>query len=284
MTGATGAPRARRPGRRPMPPWPPRSARFTPASSGTNWSARVPAELRSSGQLAEPQARRPAHEGPSDCRGPLAALQAHQHSGTLRSEAGRSDQRPVRFWRSGSGADAGHHLRAHRQGMAVPGGGARSGRQPTAALPDERTHRHPARRQRSRHDRRTSVAGPGLAQSVGRVGPSADNAVVEPDYSGLKRELVHRHRYPNRTAARRSIFEWPARYITHRRHASLDCRALPPSHRGQPARFTLLTGQRGLVPKTAKTQPVSAVTPYTKPRRHLTRLSSSADPLTRREE
>ena len=58
---------------------------------------------------------------------------------------------------------------------------------------------------------RTTAARWGLAQSVGRVGPSADNAVAEAFFASLKRELVHRHRYPDRPTARRSIFEWLAR-------------------------------------------------------------------------
>ena len=58
---------------------------------------------------------------------------------------------------------------------------------------------------------RACVAGWGLAQSAGRVGSSADNAVAEAFFSSLERELVHRHRYPDRVTARRSIFEWLAR-------------------------------------------------------------------------
>ena len=48
---------------------------------------------------------------------------------------------------------------------------------------------------------RKSVTGWGLAQSVGRVGSSADNAVVEAFFSSLKRELVNRRRYPDRATA-----------------------------------------------------------------------------------
>ena len=59
---------------------------------------------------------------------------------------------------------------------------------------------------------RDTAAGWGLAQSVGRVGSSADNAVAEAFFSTLKRELVNRRRYPDRATARRSIFEWLARY------------------------------------------------------------------------
>ncbi|MYH45014.1 MAG: transposase [Acidimicrobiaceae bacterium] len=68
---------------------------------------------------------------------------------------------------------------------------------------------------------RSAVTGWGLAQSVGRVGSSADNAVAEAFFSSLKRELVNRRRYPDRATARRSIFEWLARYNTTRRHTSL---------------------------------------------------------------
>ncbi|WP_420437346.1 hypothetical protein [Candidatus Poriferisodalis sp.] len=52
----------------------------------------------------------------------------------------------------------------------------------------------------------------------------ADNAVAEAFFSGLKRELVHRHRYPDRATARRSIFERLARHNAHRRHTSHDGR------------------------------------------------------------
>ncbi len=70
---------------------------------------------------------------------------------------------------------------------------------------------------------RHTITGWGLAQSVGRVGSSADNAVVEAFFSSLKRELVNRRRYPDRATARRSIFEWLVRYNTTRRHTSLGC-------------------------------------------------------------
>lgn len=70
---------------------------------------------------------------------------------------------------------------------------------------------------------RHTAASWGLAQSAGRVGSSADNALVEAFFSSLKRELVNRHRYPDRATARRSIFEWLTRYNTTRRHTSLDC-------------------------------------------------------------
>ena len=70
---------------------------------------------------------------------------------------------------------------------------------------------------------RRAAASWGLSQSVGRVGSSADNAVAEAFFSSLKRELVNRCRYPDRAIARRSVFEWLARYNTTRRHTSLGC-------------------------------------------------------------
>lgn len=86
---------------------------------------------------------------------------------------------------------------------------------------------------------RKSVAGWAMNQSVGRVGSSADNAVAEAFFSSLKRELVHRHRYPDRATARRSIFEWLARYDTHRRHTSLG--HLTPDQHEQQYRHTQRT-------------------------------------------
>lgn len=70
---------------------------------------------------------------------------------------------------------------------------------------------------------RTAVKSWGMNQSVGRVGSSTDNAVAEAFFSTLKRELVHQHRYTDRDAARRSIFERLARCNTHPRHTSLGC-------------------------------------------------------------
>ena len=61
----------------------------------------------------------------------------------------------------------------------------------------------------------------GMVQSVGRTGVCWDNAVAESAWSSLKRELVHRHRVPDRATARRAIFAWIATYNTRRRHSSL---------------------------------------------------------------
>jgi putative transposase len=45
--------------------------------------------------------------------------------------------------------------------------------------------------------------------------------VAESFWSSLKRELVHRYRFPDRAAARRAIFAWTNRYNRLRLHSSL---------------------------------------------------------------
>ena len=95
--------------------------------------------------------------------------------------------------------------------------GARSGRTTGIVFHSDRGSQYLAAKLRN------TAAGWGLAQSVGRVGSSADNAVAEAFFSSLKRELVNRRRYPDRATARRSVFEWLARYNTTRRHTSLGC-------------------------------------------------------------
>lgn len=45
-----------------------------------------------------------------------------------------------------------------------------------------------------------------------------DNAVAESLWSSLKRELLHRHRWPTRAAARAAIFAWIQRYNRTRLH------------------------------------------------------------------
>jgi transposase InsO family protein len=70
-------------------------------------------------------------------------------------------------------------------------------------------------------DYRDLVAELGMVQSVGRTGVCWDNSVAEAAWSSLKRELVHRYRFPDRATARRAIFAWINRYNTRRRHSSL---------------------------------------------------------------
>jgi putative transposase len=66
----------------------------------------------------------------------------------------------------------------------------------------------------------------GMVQSVGRTGVCWDNSVAEAFWSSLKRELVHRYRFPDRATARRAIFAWINRYNQRRLHSSLGY--LPP--------------------------------------------------------
>ena len=60
-----------------------------------------------------------------------------------------------------------------------------------------------------------------IAQSVGRIGSSQDNAVAESFWATLKRELVHRCRFATRAEARRAIIVWINHYNGLRRHSSL---------------------------------------------------------------
>ncbi|MBW3612165.1 MAG: IS3 family transposase [Actinobacteria bacterium] len=70
-------------------------------------------------------------------------------------------------------------------------------------------------------DYRRLVADLEMRQSVGRTGVCWDNSVAESFWSSLKRELVHRYRFPDRASARRAIFAWINRYNRLRLHSSL---------------------------------------------------------------
>jgi transposase InsO family protein len=61
----------------------------------------------------------------------------------------------------------------------------------------------------------------GIAQSVGRIGSSHDNAVAESFWATLKRELVSRYRFATRADARRAIIAWINHYNTVRLHSTL---------------------------------------------------------------
>jgi transposase InsO family protein len=61
----------------------------------------------------------------------------------------------------------------------------------------------------------------GVAQSVGRIGSSQDNAPAESFWATLKRELVHRCRFATRADARRAIIAWINHYNALRRHSSI---------------------------------------------------------------
>lgn len=71
-------------------------------------------------------------------------------------------------------------------------------------------------------DYRKALAEFGFESSMSRKGNCWDNAVSESFFATLKVELVHRHRYVTRTAARRSIFEYiEVFYNRQRRHSTL---------------------------------------------------------------
>jgi len=76
-------------------------------------------------------------------------------------------------------------------------------------------------------DYRQQLADLDMIQSVGRTGVCWDNAVAESFWSSLKREVVHRYRFPDRASARRAIFAWINRYNHHRLHSSLGY--MPPT-------------------------------------------------------
>ena len=57
---------------------------------------------------------------------------------------------------------------------------------------------------------------------MGRTGSALDNAMAESFVSTLKAELVDRHRFPTRAAAKMAIFEYIEGFYNRvRRHSSL---------------------------------------------------------------
>ncbi|CAA9370614.1 MAG: Mobile element protein [uncultured Chloroflexia bacterium] len=67
----------------------------------------------------------------------------------------------------------------------------------------------------------------GLLPSMGSVADAYDNSMAESFISTLKRELIHRHSWPNRQTVRTAIFEYiEGFYNTRRRHSALG----HPSH------------------------------------------------------
>jgi putative transposase len=62
----------------------------------------------------------------------------------------------------------------------------------------------------------------GVVSSMGRTGSALDNAISESFVASLKTELLHRHRFCTRAAARTAIFEYiEGFYNRQRRHSSL---------------------------------------------------------------
>ena len=70
----------------------------------------------------------------------------------------------------------------------------------------------------------------GIVPSMGRTGSALDNAMAESFVSTLKAELVDRHRFPTREAARVAIFEYIEGFYNRvRRHSSLGYKS-PADH------------------------------------------------------
>jgi putative transposase len=60
-----------------------------------------------------------------------------------------------------------------------------------------------------------------MAQSMGTVGDSYDNAMAESLWASLKKELVYRTDFNTREEARTAIFDWIHWYNKTRRHSSI---------------------------------------------------------------
>ncbi len=66
------------------------------------------------------------------------------------------------------------------------------------------------------------LAAAGICGSMGGVGTAYDNAAAESLFATIKRELVHRHHYPTRAAARTAVFEFIEVFYNRRRlHSAL---------------------------------------------------------------
>ncbi|HZY66638.1 MAG TPA: integrase core domain-containing protein, partial [Rubrobacteraceae bacterium] len=62
----------------------------------------------------------------------------------------------------------------------------------------------------------------GIVPSMGRTGSALDNAISEIFVASLKCELLHRHRFLSREAAKTAVFDFiEASYNGVRRHSSL---------------------------------------------------------------
>jgi transposase InsO family protein len=61
----------------------------------------------------------------------------------------------------------------------------------------------------------------GIRRSMGRIGSSYDNALAESFFQGLKRELLHGHRWTSKAQTRLELFRWLSYYNRRRRHSAL---------------------------------------------------------------
>jgi putative transposase len=63
----------------------------------------------------------------------------------------------------------------------------------------------------------------GMTASMGSRGDCFDNAMAESFFATLECELLVRHSFPTRNAARLALFDYiEGFYNTHRRHSALD--------------------------------------------------------------
>jgi len=82
-------------------------------------------------------------------------------------------------------------------------------------------------------DYRELIADLDMIESVGRTGVCWANAVAESFWSSLRREVVHRYRFPDRATARRAIFAWVNRYNHHRLHEGIGYVTPDDEHEGR---------------------------------------------------
>jgi putative transposase len=61
-----------------------------------------------------------------------------------------------------------------------------------------------------------------IVQSMGTVGDSYDNSMMESVWSSLKRELVYETHFATKDEARKAVFEWLIWYNNERLHSSID--------------------------------------------------------------
>jgi transposase InsO family protein len=70
-------------------------------------------------------------------------------------------------------------------------------------------------------DFKARCAALGIVQSMGSVGDSYDNSMMESAWSSLKRELVYETHFTTREEARQAVFEWLIWYNHERLHSSI---------------------------------------------------------------
>lgn len=95
-------------------------------------------------------------------------------------------------------------------------------RQPSACL----IHHSDQGSQYTSHDFQRQCAAYGIRQSMGSVGDCYDNAMAESAFATIETELLDRHRFETRDAARRALIQYIDGFYNSRRiHSSLDHRS-----------------------------------------------------------